>query len=136
MVENEAVIALDWGRPQRQDSHPVLNDAIAQLQAYFAGDLRDFDVSLAPKVSAFQKTFDRALCGIPYGETRTYGDMAKLLNRPAQAIGQACGGNHIAILIPCHRVLSATGLGGYSGAGGVETKVTLLRLEGAGSLLL
>ena len=54
----------------------------------------------------------------------------------AQAIGQACGANPIPILIPCHRVLSASGLGGFSGAGGVETKVALLRLEGAGSLLL
>jgi len=93
-------------------------------------------VPLAPQGSDFQKIFCQALCDIPYGETRTYGELAKDLNRPAQAIGQACGANPIAILIPCHRVLSATGLGGYSGAGGVETKVKLLQLEGAGSFLL
>jgi len=132
----DAIVALDWVRPQRDDDHPVLRAALQQLSAYFAGNRRDFDLPLAPQGSDFQKTFCQALCDIPYGETRTYGDLAKDLNRPAQAIGQACGANPIAILIPCHRVLSATGLGGYSGAGGVETKVKLLQLEGAGSFLL
>ena len=136
VVENDAVVALDWVKPLRDDDHPVLHVALAQLAEYFAGDRRDFDLPLGPQVSAFQKTFGQVLCGIPFGETRTYGDLAKLLGRPAQAIGQACGANPIAILIPCHRVLGATGLGGYSGAGGVETKVKLLQLEGAGSFLL
>ena len=136
VVENDAVVALDWVRPQRDDDHPVLQAALQQLDVYFAGDLQDFDLPLGPQVSAFQKTFGQALCDIPFGETRTYGDLAKLLDRPAQAIGQACGANPIAIFIPCHRVLAANGLGGYSGAGGVETKVKLLQLEGAGSFLL
>jgi len=86
--------------------------------------------------SAFQQRFYEALCAIPFGETRTYGDLAKELEAPAQAIGQACGGNPIAILIPCHRVLGADNLGGYSGIGGVETKVALLKLEGAAGLLI
>lgn len=136
VVENDAVVALDWVRPQRDDDHPVLRAALDQLTAYFAGTRQVFDLPMAPHVSAFQKTFGQALCAIPYGETRTYGDLAKHMNRPAQAIGQACGANPIAILIPCHRVLAANGLGGYSGAGGVETKVKLLQLEGAGSFLL
>ena len=67
---------------------------------------------------------------IPFGETVTYGDIARALGAPAQAVGQACGGNPIAIIIPCHRVLGSGGLGGFSGAGGVETKVALLRHEG------
>ena len=73
---------------------------------------------------------------IPFGETLTYGDIAKRLDVPAQAIGQACGGNPIPVIIPCHRVLGATSLGGYSGEGGVETKVWLLRHEGAAGLLI
>lgn len=136
VVENDAVVALEWVKPQRHDDHPVLDTALEQLSDYFAGHRQDFDLPLAPQTSDFQRTFAQALCAIPYGETRTYGDLAKLLNRPAQAIGQACGANPIAILIPCHRVLGANGLGGYSGAGGVETKIKLLQLEGAGSLLL
>ena len=73
---------------------------------------------------------------IPHGETRTYGDLARALNAPAQAIGQACGANPIPILIPCHRILGAHSLGGFSAKGGVETKVWLLKHEGAASLLL
>lgn len=136
VVENDAVVALDWVKPLRDDDHPVLAAALDQLSEYFDGQRQGFDLPFAPQVSDFQKVFGKALCDIPYGETRTYGDLAKQLDRPAQAIGQACGANPIAILIPCHRVLSSTGLGGYSGAGGVETKVKLLQLEGAGSLLL
>jgi len=73
---------------------------------------------------------------IPYGETRAYGQIARALDAPAQAVGQACGRNAIAILIPCHRVVGADGLGGFSAPGGVETKVALLRHEGAYSLLI
>jgi methylated-DNA-[protein]-cysteine S-methyltransferase len=136
VVANDAIVALDWTKPHRNDDHPVLNAAIQQLTEYFAGKRQDFDLPLGPVVSDFQRTFGKALCAIPFGETRTYGDLAVQLSRPAQAIGQACGANPIAIFIPCHRVLAANGLGGYSGAGGIETKVKLLQLEGAGSLLL
>ncbi len=76
------------------------------------------------------------MCAIPFGETRTYGDLARALGVPAQAIGQACGANPVPVIVPCHRVLGAAGLGGYSAPGGVETKVALLRHEGAASLLL
>ena len=74
---------------------------------------------------------------IPFGETRTYGDIARALGQSAQAVGAACGGNPIPILIPCHRVMGAGGkLTGFSGKGGVETKVALLRHEGAGAFLI
>ena len=73
---------------------------------------------------------------IRFGETRTYGQIARQLGATAQAVGQACGANPIPILIPCHRVIGADGLGGYSGAHGVETKMALLRHEGAAGLLL
>jgi O-6-methylguanine DNA methyltransferase len=136
VVENDAVVALDWVRPQRDDSHPVLAAALEQLQEYFAKERQVFDLPLAPNVSDFQRRFGQVMCDIPYGETRTYGDLAKVMDRPAQAIGQACGANPIAVIIPCHRVMGANGLTGYSGAGGVETKVKLLQLEGAGGFLL
>lgn len=136
VARDGAIVALEWAPCPAPDSDPVLASAIAQLQAYFVGDLQQFDLPLAPQVSDFQLEFGQILCDIPFGETRTYGDLAKLMDRPAQAIGQACGANPIAILIPCHRVLGASGLGGYSGSGGVETKVKLLQLEGAGSFLI
>ena len=136
VVEDDAVVALDWVRPLRDDAHPVLDAALRQLREYFDGPRQVFDLPLAPKVSDFQRRFGEAMCAIPYGETRTYGDLAKIMDRPAQAIGQACGANPIAIIIPCHRVMGANGLVGYSGAGGVETKVKLLQIEGAGGFLL
>ena len=91
---------------------------------------------MAPGGSPLQRAVCDQMRAIPFGETRTYGDLAKALGAPPQAIGQACGGNPLPILIPCHRVLSARGLGGFSAPGGVETKVALLRHEGAGGLLI
>ena len=131
-----AITALGWGRAPTSETAPILEQARAELAAYFAGDLTVFTVPLAPGGSAFQQAFYTALCAIPYGETRSYGDLATDLGVSAQAIGQACGANPIPIFIPCHRVLGADGLGGYSGAGGVETKVALLKLEGAASHLI
>ena len=131
-----AITAVEWGRVADSDAAPVFDLARAELAAYFARDLTNFTVPLAPGGSEFQQAFHTALCTIPYGETRSYGDLAAELGVSAQAIGQACGANPIPIFIPCHRVLGAEGLGGYSGAGGVETKVALLKLEGAASLLI
>ena len=131
-----AITALEWRDEDAPPAWDLLKRATGELAAYFAGDLRNFTLPLAPRGSEFQQGFYRALCAIPYGETRTYGDPAAELGVSAQAIGQACGANPIPILIPCHRVLSSTGLGGFSDAGGVETKVALLRLEGAASLLI
>lgn len=135
VVQDGAVVRLEWSVCDG-DSDPVSAEAIAQLLQYFAGERQVFDLPLAPQVSEFQKKFGAALCAIPFGETRTYGDLAREMGVPAQAIGQACGANPIPIIIPCHRVLGATGLGGFSGAGGVEGKVQLLRHEGAASLLI
>ncbi|MCA0919181.1 methylated-DNA--[protein]-cysteine S-methyltransferase [Pseudooceanicola nanhaiensis] len=114
----------------------LLEEAAGQLSAYFEGSRQVFDLPLRVAGSALQQAVCAEMAAIPFGETRTYGDLAKRLGRPAQAIGQACGGNPIPVIIPCHRVLGATGLGGFSGAGGVETKVALLRHEGAAGLLI
>ena len=135
-ANDAAIVRVDWGRSRVQQDFPVLKDAGHQLRQYFEGERTAFDLALDPKGLAFQQSFYKALCAIPYGETRQYGDLARDLEVSAQAIGQACGANPIPILIPCHRVLAANGLGGYSGAGGVEAKVALLKLEGAASLLI
>lgn len=129
------ITALEW-RDGRQDGTPALRQAATQLSEYFAGTRRDFTVPIRLTCSEFQRNVCAAMSAIPFGETRTYGDLAGQLGVPAQAIGQACGGNPLPILIPCHRVLGATGLGGYSGDGGIETKVALLRHEGAAGLLI
>jgi methylated-DNA-[protein]-cysteine S-methyltransferase len=131
-----AVTAIDWQScPQSADTD-LAREVTTQLGDYFAGHREAFDLPLAPKGSAFQRQFYDILCDIPFGQTREYGEIAREMGVPAQAIGQACGGNPIPILIPCHRVLGASGLGGFSAKGGVETKVMLLRLEGAASLLI
>lgn len=128
------ITRLDW-RALDGEMTDLLAEAVRQLEAYFDRRLTAFDLPLAflPDLNG---EVQRAMCAIPYGETRTYGDLSRALGAPAQAIGQACGANPIPILIPCHRVLSATGLGGFSAPGGIETKVALLRHEGAASLLI
>ena len=133
--EDGAITELDWGGAG-EDHTPVLDNAQRQLGEYFAGTRTVFDVPLAPKVSPSQQNFLDALLAIPYGETKTYGEIAKETGLSAQGAGQACGANPIAILIPCHRVLGAGDLGGFSAKGGVETKVALLKLEGSASLLI
>lgn len=135
-VREGAVVALDWRPCPRDDDDPVLRQAVEELAAYFDRRLETFTVPLRPAGSPFQQRFLATLCAIPFGQTRTYGDLSKALGVSAQAVGQACGANPIPILIPCHRVLGTCGLGGYSGSGGVETKVALLRLESAAALLI
>lgn len=128
------ITRLSWGGTAN-DPSALLDDAARQLSAYFNGTLRSFDLPLEWGSGLNEKT-RRAMAAIPMGETRTYGDLARALSAPAQAIGQACGANPIPILIPCHRILGASSLGGYSAPGGIETKIALLRHEGAAGLLI
>ena len=136
-ARDDAIVRLTWAPPDTRTSavniaHPLLARAASQIREYFAGDRRAFDLPLDPPGSEFQKAVCRAMLEIPYGETRTYGDLARDLGVAAQPIGQGCGGNPIPILIPCHRVVAADGkLGGFSGGRGTETKLALLRHEGA-----
>lgn len=140
-VEEDGFITrLMWNAELSGEQTELLAEATRQLQAYFAGTLTQFDLPLRVRGSDFQRAVCDAMLAIPFGETVTYGDIAKLTGAPAQAVGNACGGNPIPVIIPCHRVLGANGLGGFSGAGGglsgVEMKVTLLRHEGAAGLLI
>ncbi|WP_299369182.1 methylated-DNA--[protein]-cysteine S-methyltransferase [uncultured Tateyamaria sp.] len=128
--EDGAIVRLSWGMSGCADRSDTLDAAVAQLRAYDSGDLEAFDLPLRVRGSQLQRDVCEAMSAIPFGATITYGDIAKVLGVPAQAVGQACGGNPIPIIIPCHRVMGAKGLTGFSGAGGVETKVALLRHEG------
>lgn len=133
--DDGAITTVDWGGAGR-DHTTTLDQAAAQMAAYFEDPTNVFDLPLRVSGSDFQRAVCDAMRAIPVGHTRTYGDIARDLGVPPQAVGQACGGNPIPIIIPCHRVLGASGLGGFSGAGGVETKVALLRHEGAAGLLI
>ena len=137
---DDHVVRVSWPAPPRgeppEEPTPLLAEAARQLAAYFAGELRDFDLPLDPGGNDLERGVFAAMRAIPYGQTRTYGDIAGDLGTWGQPVGQACGANPIPVIIPCHRVLSATGLGGYSGQGGIETKIALLKLEGGYPLLL
>ncbi|WP_132060158.1 methylated-DNA--[protein]-cysteine S-methyltransferase [Halorussus amylolyticus] len=101
-----------------------------QVAAYVAGERRTFDLPVAVPDDFGGSVMD-AMASIPYGETRTYGDLADELDTAAVAVGQACGANPVPIVVPCHRVVGADSLGGYSASGGLELKERLLALEGS-----
>lgn len=127
---------LTWAATYGQTGEtPLLRDAAEQLAAYFAGALHRFDLPF-DWGGGLQEKVRRAMAAIPLGQTLTYGEISAQVGAPAQAVGQACGANPLPIFIPCHRVLGAKGLGGFSAKGGVETKVWLLRHEGAAGLLI
>lgn len=137
VIEDDgAIVSLEWRMTRRQDVSTLLDRAVEQLAAYCEGRLEKFDLPLRVGGSGLQQEVCAAIAAIPFGYTRTYGEIAKDLGVSAQSVGQACGGNPIPIIIPCHRVMGAKGLTGFSGAGGVETKVQLLRHEGAAGLLI
>ena len=120
--------AMEW----RQGENDVLRDARAQLEEYFTGTRREFDLPLAPRGTEFQLDVWRCLQAIPYGETISYAELARRIDRPSamRAVGAANGRNPLPIVVPCHRVIGADGsLTGFGG--GLPTKRFLLELEGA-----
>ena len=130
------ITRLLWHAQAQGEVSDVLREGARQLQAYLVGRLDQFELPLAPTGTCFQQKVYSAMQAIPKGNTRTYGDLAKELGVPPQPVGQACGSNPIPIIIPCHRVVGENGLGGFSGLGGVETKIKLLKFEQAYGLLL
>ena len=123
--EEEELILVEF------DAAPLLVQAKAQLSEYFAGTRQEFTLPLSPKGTPFQQKVWAALQTIPYGQTRSYGEIARQIGSPkaARAVGMANHHNPIAILIPCHRVVGQNGaLTGY--AGGLDRKKALLQLEG------
>jgi len=134
--ENGQITQLLWEDRNAGFRSDVLKEGLNQLDAYFAGKLTKFDLPLAPNGTDFQQQVYRVMQDIPFGEVLTYGEVAKKLGVPAQPIGQACGSNPIPVIIPCHRIVGTGNLGGFSGLGGVEMKVQLLRHEGANAQLI
>ena len=131
-AEDGAITAIDFGGEGGPGPNGgVLAEAARQLTAYFAGERRTFDLPLAPQGTPFRLRVWAAMQVIPYGQTRSYGDLARDLDSAPRAIGGACGANPIPLVIPCHRVVGAGGaLGGFSGGAGCDTKRQLLALEG------
>lgn len=124
-------------KPTTEDKrHAVLREAERQLKDYFAGRRTSFDLQLDFDGTPFQKKVWNALLAIPFGETRTYADIARKIGKPkaVRAVGAANGRNPISIVAPCHRVIGSNGkLTGF--AGGLKAKETLLRLEAPGRVL-
>lgn len=128
--ENDRPGRVRLGTLTEDAGHPVLLAAERQLGEYFAGTRRTFDVLLSFSGSDFQKSVWRALLTIPFGETRSYGEIARQVGKPSasRAVGAANGRNPVSIIAPCHRVVGSTGkLTGF--AGGLEAKAFLLALE-------
>jgi methylated-DNA-[protein]-cysteine S-methyltransferase len=99
--------------PEKPPATPLLKEAASQLGAYFRNPGIHFELSLAPAGTAFQQRVWQALREIPAGSTSTYGDLAKKIHSAPRAVGQACGSNPLPIIVPCHRVVSASGQGGF-----------------------
>jgi O-6-methylguanine DNA methyltransferase len=115
-----------------EEAHPLLTDLSKQVKSYFAGERRTFDLPLSMMGTPFQIKVWNRLLDIPYGHTLSYADLALAMGNEnaIRAIGQANGANHLAILVPCHRVIGSDGsLTGYGG--GIERKHYLLNLEGS-----
>jgi methylated-DNA-[protein]-cysteine S-methyltransferase len=146
VASHQGLVAILWqnDKPTRvrlneltEDArHPLLLETERQLGEYFAGKRKTFSVPLDMRGTSFQKNVWHALLAIPFGETRSYGQLAKQLGNPqaVRAVGAANGRNPISIIVPCHRVIGSSGkLTGFGG--GLETKAHLLNLEEGGARL-
>ena len=132
-VRDEHIEELRWSQAARNDTHPLISETIKQIAAYFDGSLKTFELPLRPHGEYFQRAVCDAMLAIPYGETRTYAEQAKLVGRPraVRAVGSANGANPISLVVPCHRVIATGGkLGGYGG--GLDLKRRLLAMEQSG----
>lgn len=130
--EDGKIVSLDWGwSPLSQETNFLLM-AKGQLEDYFDGLNPTFTLPLNPAGTDFQKKVWQAMLDIPYGKTKTYGEVAQIVGSHARPVGTACGLNPIPLIIPCHRIMGKDGkLTGFSGGEGVATKRYLLDLEQA-----
>jgi methylated-DNA-[protein]-cysteine S-methyltransferase len=134
-ADGDTLTGVRWAgtreRAGKDKPSPILKEAKRQLDRYFAGKLKAFDLPLGARGTDFQKSVWKMMREIPYGETATYGGMAMALGSGPRAVGMACGRNPIPIIVPCHRVLASGGKeGGFSGGQGLPTKRKLLAIEG------
>ena len=141
VTDNKSLVQIDWENPgsvaikrnpeNEDENHPVLLQAAEELNEYFAGKRQSFTIDVDPEGTEFQKKVWKALLTIPFGKTKTYGEVAALIgNRDAvRAVGGAANKNPVPVIIPCHRVIGADGkLVGFGG--GLERKEFLLEIEG------
>jgi len=128
--DGDAIVSVHFGAAEKSAPSPVALEAERQLTQYFAGERKTFDLPIRMDGTEFQRKVWQALCDIPYGEVRTYGDIARAVGNPraCRAIGGANHKNPICIIVPCHRVVAANGIGGYGE--GIGIKKYLLELEG------
>jgi methylated-DNA-[protein]-cysteine S-methyltransferase len=136
-AENDRLCALDIGEAgtggERDDVAPLLREATAQLRAWFGRRLTTFTLPLAPASTPRGPAHRAAMLAIPFGETASYGEVARSIGSSPRAVGQACARNPLPILVPCHRVLAAGGaIGHYSAGAGIMTKRWLLSHEHGG----
>jgi methylated-DNA-[protein]-cysteine S-methyltransferase len=146
VASDRALVALVWRRENHRNAfadaveqprHPVLRETTRQLREYFAGKRRTFELELDFRGTEFQRRVWSTLLTIPYGETRTYGQIAEQIGNPTavRAVGAANGRNPISIIAPCHRVIGMNGnLTGFGG--GLDAKAYLLSLEAPQKQLL
>lgn len=130
-ASDEGVTSLNWAKAEgKTEKHPIIGQAVKELEGYFTGKVKNFDVPLDVDGTAFQCKVWAAMGDIPFGKTVTYGDLAKKLKTSPRAVGGACGANPVPVIVPCHRIVGANKeLTGYSGGSGVKTKQALLKLE-------
>lgn len=127
--EDGFIVSVDWGWGSIQEETPLLREAKKQFDAYFDGQLKQFDLPINPFGTQYQLKVWKALQTIPFGETRSYQELAQIAGGSPRSIGGANGTNPIPLIIPCHRVIGKSSLGGYSGGEGIETKEYLLNME-------
>ena len=132
LQDNSQLLFVGWDSSTYQPTtDKVLLDVEKQLSEYFSGDRKVFDIEVSMTGTDFQKKVWAIISSVPYGQTMSYNDIAKKLDSGPRAVANACGKNHIPIIVPCHRILPSSGkLGGYSGGEGPATKRKLLELEG------
>lgn len=123
------IVSVDWGWGSIQEETPLLREAKKQFDAYFDGQLKLFDLPTNPFGTQYQLKVWKALQAIPFGETRSYQELTQIVGGSPRSIGGANGANPIPLIIPCHRVIGKSSLGGYSGGEGIETKEYLLNME-------
>ena len=130
VASGRAITSLEWRRAGSNQKTKTLLLVKKELTQYFSGELTEFTVPLDPSGTAFQRRVWKTIVEIPFGERRTYRDIANNLNSSPRAVGGACGRNPIPIIVPCHRVVGSSGsLTGYTGADGINTKSFLLEHE-------
>ena len=130
--EYNSITSIKFGKNKNKGKNLILNQLKKQIIEYTQGNRTKFSVKLHIKGSVLQKKIWKQLRNISYGNTKTYGDIAKLLGTSARYVGNVCGKNNHLLVIPCHRVIRMDGtLGGFSGLGGIKLKQKLLKIEQA-----